>query len=74
MVQDILVSNARGRLGNVEDVVARSPQRPHHCRVDSFIGKQLHATDLQSGYETSALRTSAPKRMAAKRPSRVSLG
>jgi hypothetical protein len=54
--------------------VARSPQRPHHCRVDSFIGKQLHATDLQSGYETSALRTSAPKRMAAKMPSRVSLG
>jgi len=74
LVQNILIGSAWRRLGNVANVMARRPQRPYHRRVYSFIGKQLHATDLQSGYETSARRTSAPKRMAARMPSRVSLG
>ena len=43
-------------------------------RVNAFISEQFHATFLETGYATSARKHSAPNRIAASTPSRVSRG
>ena len=47
--QDLLIRNAGGELGHVDDLMAVMSQALHHRAVDTFIGDQVHADFALSG-------------------------
>ena len=73
LAEHVLVGNAGGQFGNIDNLMTGDTQGGHDLAVHAFVGDKVHAT-LPTGYTTSAFSACEANCSAARTPASVSRG